>query len=1043
MRINLFGNLRISFAGRPVTAVSTNRLQSLIAYLIVHGDTPQPREQLAFVLWPASSESQARTNLRQLLHHLKRALPAECSLLVTDHFTARWRQDASCEIDVVEFQTAIAQADAAHTEKDRAREIKALTLAAQLYEDDLLPALYDEWITPVREDYRRRVSETLYRLATLFEGEKNYAAAIPCAERLVALDSLRESHHQLLIRLHAANHDRSGALRAYHQCMRVLRREMGVGPGPATLELFERILKAEVAAPSELTHESALSAVKPVSHKARVLVGRTTESKSLELAWQSAVEEGPQVAVISGEPGIGKTRLADELYESCVRQGHAVARSRCYAGQGQVAYAPVAEWLRSDAVRAGWKNLRPHQLTELARLAPEIREQFPELELSSPLAESWQRLQFYESLNAAFGKSRKPILLYIDDMQWCDPDSFEWLNALLTSPIATGILVLGTVRAEETGREHPFTRFVAGLRQSGMVLEIQLEPLNAEDTVSLARLESAQSPESENLGEIFRATRGNPLFVVESVRAGLQSTRVHAVISARLAQLSSASYELAGLASVVGRPFSFELLEKATDWDESSVSNALDELWQKRIVESRGGSEYDFSHDRLREVAYAELSLVRQRYWHRRVARALAEAYKADIESWNGQIASHFEQAGMAEEAIEHYWRAAAYARQRYADTEAADLLRRALSLCRKFPESDRKLKQELDLLVTLGPALVTTEGYSAPEVGETYRRALDLSRRLDGRNIFVILSGAWVFHIVRGDLEAARQFSLEFLRVAEREPTPGLLLAGNFLLGSSLFHLGELAKSLEHMTAAIRTYGGPTESVLALFAGPEIGVFCHCYLAHLAWHCEEGNQADDFPVEAVEAARRICHPFSEAIALAYAAMMHVFRGDSRAALVRGSDAVELCSRYGFAYYLAMANVLTGWAVAAEGDITAGLEQLREGLDGMRRLGAEIRLPYYLALLAETQGRAGLVGEALASVSSGFAFASKNGEGWAVAELHRVQGDLLASEGRREAAHASFQRGIEAARRSGSLAFERRLLNRADGTAAAASTERS
>jgi predicted ATPase len=518
---------------------------------------------------------------------------------------------------------------------------------------------------------------------------------------------------------------------------------------------------------------------------------------------------------------------------------------------------------------------------------------------------------------------------------------------------------------------------------------------------------------------------------------------VHAVISARLAQLSSASYELAGLASVVGRPFSFELLEKATDWDESSVSNALDELWQKRIVESRGASEYDFSHDRLREVAYAELSLVRQRYWHRRVARALAEAYKADIESWNGQIASHFEQAGMAEEAIEHYWRAAAYARQRYADTEAADLLRRALSLCRKFPESDRKLKQELDLLVTLGPALVTTEGYSAPEVGETYRRALDLSRRLDGRNIFVILSGAWVFHIVRGDLEAARQFSLEFLRVAEREPTPGLLLAGNFLLGSSLFHLGELAKSLEHMTAAIRTYGGPTESVLALFAGPEIGVFCHCYLAHLAWHCEEGNQADDFAVEAVEAARRICHPFSEAIALAYAAMTHVFRGDSRAALVRGSDAVKLCSRYGFAYYLAMADVLTGWAVAAEGEITAGLEQLREGLDGMRRLGAEIRLPYYLALLAETQGRAGLVGEALASVSSGFAFASKNGEGWAVAELHRVQGDLLASEGRREAARASFQRGIEAARRSGSLAFERRLLNRADGTAAAASTERS
>ncbi len=1050
MRINLFGNLRISFAGRPVTAVNTNRLQSLIAYLILHGDAPQPRERLAFILWPASSEPQARTNLRQLLHHLKRALPAECSLLETDHFSVRWRQDARCVIDVVDFQAAIAEADSARTDKDRAREIQSLTTAAQLYEDDLLPALYDDWLTPLRDDYRRRVSDVLQRLAVLFEEQTEYAAAIPCAERLVALDSLCEPHHQLLIRLHAANHDRSSALRAYHQCMRVLRREMGVEPGPATLELFERILKADSGASGKPTSGSSMPpSAKPVSQlqKVRALVGRTTEWHRLASVWQSAVEEGPRVAVISGEPGIGKTRLADELYQSCVRQGHAAARSRCYTGQGQVAYAPVAEWLRSDAVRAGWTNLRPQQLAELARLVPEIREQFPKLELlrpeqPNPQAESWQRLHFYESLSAAFGKSRKPILLYLDDMQWCDTDSFEWLNALLTSSAAAGMLLLGTVRAEETGREHPFTRFLAGLRQSGMVLEIPLEPLDAEETAELARLESAKPLESGNLGEIFRATRGNPLFVVESVRAGLQSTRVHAVIAARLAQLKAASYELAGLASVVGRPFSFELLEKATDWDEGSVSDALDELWRRRIVESRGASEYDFTHDRLREVACAELSLVRQRYWHRRVARALAEVHGADIESWNGQIASHFEQAGMAEEAIEHYWRAAAYARQRYADTEAADLLRRALALCRGFSESDRRLKQELDLLVTLGPALVTTEGYSAAEVGETYERALNLSRQLDDRNIFVILSGAWAYHAVRGDLEKARQFSIEFLKAAEREPTPGLMLAGNFLMGSSLFHLGQLEASLHHMTAASQTHGGPAESVLALFAGPDIGVFCRSYLAHLSWHREDGSP-DSHATEAIAAATRMRHPFSQAIALDYATLLHVFQGESRTALERGREAVDLCSRHGFAYYLAMANVLAGWAAAAEGDVAAGLAQLREGLDGMRRLKAEIRLPYYFTLLAETFGRAGLVGEALASLSTGFAFAGKNGEEWAVAELHRVHGDLLAAEGKLEPARASFRRGLEAARRSGSLAFERRLSILANRTAATASTERS
>jgi predicted ATPase len=295
----------------------------------------------------------------------------------------------------------------------------------------------------------------------------------------------------------------------------------------------------------------------------------------------------------------------------------------------------------------------------------------------------------------------------------------------------------------------------------------------------------------------------------------------------------------------------------------------------------------------------------------------------------------------------------------------------------------------------------------------------------------------------VRGDLEKALQFSLEFLKVAEREPTPGLMQAANFILGSSLFHLGQLDASLNHMTTAVRAHSGPAESVLALFAGPDVGVFCRCYLAHLAWHREDGDHGDGHAAEAIGAAKRMRHPFSEAIAQDYAAMLHVFRGESRAALQHGREAVELCSRHGFAYYLAMANVLTGWAEAAEGEVAAGLAQLREGLDGMRRLGAEVRLPYYFTLLAETLGRAGLVGEALASLSTGFAFASKNGEQWAVAELHRMQGDLLAAEGKPEPARASFWRGLEAAQRSGSLALERRLSILAGGTAATASTERS
>src|SRR3982750_1784250 len=275
MQIRLFGNFRISVAGSPVTSVNTNRLQSLIAYLILHCDTPQSRERLAFTLWPGSRESQARTNLRQLLHNLKRALPEECNSLLMDHFTVHWVKDDSCTVDVLEFQSATSEAAAARAENDRDKELEALTTAAQLYEDDLLPALYEDWIAPVREEYRSRLCIALHRLATLWEEQGQYATAIPWAERLVAMDPLSEAHYQLLIRLHAANHDRASALRAYHQCMRVLRREMGVEPGPATQELFQRILKAEPRAPLESIPGSTLpGTAKPVSplEKVRALV---------------------------------------------------------------------------------------------------------------------------------------------------------------------------------------------------------------------------------------------------------------------------------------------------------------------------------------------------------------------------------------------------------------------------------------------------------------------------------------------------------------------------------------------------------------------------------------------------------------------------------------------------------------------------------------------------------------------------------------------------------------------------------------------------
>ena len=1034
IRVELLGKLCVIYGQHPLTSVSTNRLQSLLAFLVLHAEVAQSREHLAFLLWPESNESQARTNLRQLLHHLRRALPVECSLLVTDNQTVRWRLDNACSIDVVEFELAAVRASDAEKNGDFAAAREALEEAARLYQDDLLPDLYDEWAQTKREQLRQQFVEVLNRLAVLVEMTGDYPAAIRHATRLVGVDPLREPSYHLLMRLHARNHDRSSALRVYHQCMRALRRELGVSPGKATQDLYTQVLKSEQipAAPVELPPYAATIPLR--------MVGRTTEWERLLVCWRRATQGETHFALILGEPGIGKSRLAEELVQYCLRYPEgAGVRARCYFAQGRLAYGPVAEWLRAEPMRLARAQLPKPQLGELARVLPEILVDSPEIAPLPPLTESWQRRHLYEALNAAFHRGPKPLLLLIDDLQWCDHDSFEWLHSFFRSGASGSTLVLGTARPEETGRDHPLAGLVSELRQSGQLSEFPLAPLSVEEAAALAVQVAGRECDPAFLNSLFQATKGNPLFVVESVRASLEHPvsnsfappRVQAVIAARLAQLSPQAYELAGLAATIGRPFSFDLLAKAADWDEESLSGALEELWQRRIIEGQGAAAYDYSHDLLREVAYAELSPVRRRSLHRRVARALEELYAPDLEAVSGWLAAHYEAAGLAEQAIRHYRAAASVAKQRFADDEAADLIRRALRLCRDLPETAKRDKEEIELLVTLGPPLVATLGYSMPEVGETYERGLLLSGRSgDRQHLFSLQSGAWLFHIVRGQLEESRRLGQDCVEGARCEGVSALEMAGHFLLGISLFHLGQLIASRDQIEEALPAYVDPPHPALALFAGPDVGVFRCAYLSHLLWLLGDARQAEANSEQSIALAREVSHPFSLAVALDYAAMLNVFRQEGRLALARAGEASALCRKHGFAYYLAWADILTGWATAVEGDTTAGLVQLRSGLDTFKAAGAELRLPFYYGLLAEVCGLAGQVGEAQANLASGFAFQSKNGELWSASELHRIHGDVLLRSGNPSQARISYGRAIDTARQTGAHLLEVRAAAR-------------
>jgi DNA-binding SARP family transcriptional activator len=692
LHVRLLGDFRLDYGDEPVTSVNTPRLQSLLAYLVLHLDAPQPRYHLAFILWPDSTEAQALTNLRNLLYHLRRALPEADRFLHADTQTLQWQADAPFTLDVADFESTVAQAEQAG---DQAAVQKALEEAVALYRGDLLPSCYDDWILSERERLSQTLIRVLDRLILLLEDQRDYRAAIGYAQRLLRHDPLREATYRRLMRLHALSGDRAGALRAYHTCATVLQRELALEPSPATREAYEHLLHADALPAPPSAVPAGVVAVSP-------LVGRHQEWARLREAWQTASAGRPRFALVAGETGIGKTRLAEELVQWAVRQGIATATARCYAAEGELVYAPVAAWLRARPL----PQLEPVWRSEIARLLPELLVEQPDLSPPGPLTEAWQRQRLFEALARAILGASQPLLLLIDGLQWCDRETLEWLHYLLRFDPQARLLVVGTCRLEELEEDHPLASLLRALRRDEQLTEIELGPLDEAETASLAANVSGRELDPDLAACLYRETEGSPLFVVEIVRSGLPvgdqepeagewetvcwpeplPARMKAALMARLAQLSPSAHELAGLAATIGREFTSAVLAQASDLGEDILVRALDELWQRRIVCEQGADGYDFSHDKLRQAAYAGLSTARQRLLHRRVAQALEIVYASDLDAVSARVAAHYERAGQPEQAILYYQRAAEMARRIYAAEEAVRYYRRALALLETAP---------------------------------------------------------------------------------------------------------------------------------------------------------------------------------------------------------------------------------------------------------------------------------------------------------------------------------------------------------------------
>jgi tetratricopeptide (TPR) repeat protein len=482
--------------------------------------------------------------------------------------------------------------------------------------------------------------------------------------------------------------------------------------------------------------------------------------------------------------------------------------------------------------------------------------------------------------------------------------------------------------------------------------------------------------EPDKTRQLFAETEGQPLFVVETVRgwtgADIDSSadarppsvpgpgplppRVHAVISARLAQLSDPTREIARLAATIGRSFTLDLLAEASASDVDRVVVAIDELWQRQIIREHGTSAYDFSHDRIREVAYTDMSAARRYLLHRRVAQALERSAGNDARL-SAQVAAHYEHGGLPARAIPHYHRAAELAQRVHAYYEAIHLLRRGLDLLAGLAPGRERDVQELAMQTGLGPSLVATSGYGGRAAVESYRRAQELCEQLEQPQSPPVLRALAIASISHAHFDQAQAFGDQLVRLAHERSDPVLLVEGNYVLGAALFWKGALVSSREHFEEALGGY--PSRVVpnhLSLYT-QDPRVVCASRLALDLWLLGYPDDAHAKRTDGLQLARETAHHFSLAYALCYSVWLAVLERDVNVALEHSEEGIALCREHGMDVWLGPLSFGRGWAIAEGGDPQVGIRVMHEGVAAYVSTDSVSMLPTCMGLLAEQYGK--------------------------------------------------------------------------------------
>jgi DNA-binding SARP family transcriptional activator/tetratricopeptide (TPR) repeat protein len=682
LAIRLFGHFEVALDGAPFRIATPRKSLQVLAYLLLHRGAPVSREHLAFLLYPDDEEGAARAKLRATLSDLTKILPRPAQrYVVVDTERVTWNPDADIWLDVDEFVRASG---------DGAR----LSDAIELYRGDLLPEVYDEWLDAIRERHRNAYLRCLGERISQARRKGDLSFAIETARNLLAADPWREDVVRRIIAMRYESGDGAGALREYAEFAKRLRAEMRAEPMVETTALAERISQGLSPASDDADAERAV-----VDPGAGVLpfVGRRDEMDRLLETWARATRGQGACAFIGGEAGIGKSRLAFEFAHAVEERGGRVLVGTTSSPEA-VPYESVVDALRSALPLLA--ALKPSiALASVAALLPEIHARVALPNVPRLDAES-ERIRLFESLFRCINElaGPRPVLLVLEDLHGAQAGSIELLQFLLRRIVGARVMVVVTYREEEATRSHALHRLRREARTVGGALNISLSQLSVDDIEELrVALPDVGNRSAERL---IAASHGNPLFLSQLVveigegEHAAPPASLQAVVERRINRLSETARAAAEIAACIGDRFSRDAVREVSAWDDALLTDALDELLDRRVIREtpgRGLLEYSFTHQLLHETIAQSVPARHAAVRRRRVARVLEELYPERFSEISAILAGHYEAGGDIANALRCYLQAMRRSISIGALQEAGTLCQRALSIA-----ADTRTRAEL-----------------------------------------------------------------------------------------------------------------------------------------------------------------------------------------------------------------------------------------------------------------------------------------------------------------------------------------------------------